>query len=151
MFTSFLFLTYLLYHKKIDLSSTFWKIFIVIFLTIRPGAASTDASRCYQYECDNEKKECDDEKKNLHKPPRKFLLPSLRPHALSRVVRCLWSTNLYTESPSYGHLCVTPVLALRLCGEWPNYLGRLGLSSFPLTLILYHILMHLSRGFWKIF
>lgn len=54
-------------------------------------------------------------------------------------------------SPRLTDTCVSHRLALRVCGEWANYLGRLGLSSFPLTLILYHILSGLSRGIRKFF
>ena len=34
-------------------------------------------------------------------PTLSFVLPSLRPHTLSRVECCLWSTDLYTECSSY--------------------------------------------------
>jgi hypothetical protein len=46
-----------------------------------------------------------------------FVLPSLRPPTLSRVVCCLWSTVLYTECSSYRTTCVPTSTALRVCGE----------------------------------
>ena len=53
-------------------------------------------------------------------------------------------------SPRLTDTCVSHLLALRVCGERANYLGRLGLP-LNLTYILYHTFAVLSRGFWKIF
>ena len=76
---------------------------------------------------------------NLHKPPQKYVIPSLRPPTLSRVACCLWSTDLYSERPSYRHLCVPP---LRLCGsaesDLTNSLGE-GWSDCPVTTILFGV------------
>ena len=67
------------------------------------------------------------------------VLPSLRPPTLSRVVCCLWSTVLYSERPSYRHLCVSP---LRLCGSAESdlftSLGE-GWSDCPVTTILFGV------------
>lgn len=46
------------------------------------------------------------------------IVPSLHPHALSRVVRCLCPTDFYTEWSTYRTLLFTPLMALRHCGEW---------------------------------
>ena len=66
-------------------------------------------------------------------------IPSLRPPTLSRVVCCLWSTVLYSERPSYRHLCVSP---LRLCGSAESdlviSLGEGG-SDCPVTTILFGV------------
>ena len=71
-----------------------------------------------------------------------FISPSLRPPTLSRVVCCLWSTDLYSERPSYRHLCVSP---LRLCGSAESDLTITRRLGFPyLTHILYHFRIHLS-------
>lgn len=88
------------------------------------------------------------------------LVPSLHPHALSRVVRCLCPTYFYTEGSTYRTLLFTPLMALRHCGEWAStsvVRGRrlltngdpCGVCRFPLTFILYHIFVDLSRGFQK--
>ena len=67
------------------------------------------------------------------------ILPSLRPPTLSRVACCLWSTVLYSERPSYRHLCVSP---LRLCGSAESDLiNSLGLVSLAL-----HIYYTIQRG-----
>ena len=50
----------------------------------------------------------------------KFVLPSLHPHSLTRVVSCLCPTDFYTEWSTYRTLLFTPLMALRHCGEWAS-------------------------------
>ena len=99
-----------------------------------------------------------------------IILPSLRPHLLSRVVGCLWSTVIYRvlvlQNNLRSHLlwlCESAESDLITSvgrGETKEDLlhilntvqGRLTTHlRVPLTLILYHNLNDLSRGFSKVF
>ena len=74
----------------------------------------------------------------------------LRPSALSRSVQYLCPTDLYSEGSSYRTTCVHTFTALRLCGEWADYLAlRERGREETLTLNIY-IITHLL-GFVKRF
>ena len=64
-------------------------------------------------------------------------------------MRCLRPTDFYTEGQSYRYLCITPLVALLLCGEWANYLGRLGFPQ-PYIYIIPQTLRFV-KGFLKNF
>ena len=55
--------------------------------------------------------------------PNHIQMTLLRPSALSRSVQYLCPTDLYSEGSSYRTTCVHTCVALRLCGEWADYLA----------------------------
>lgn len=74
----------------------------------------------------------------------------LRPSALSRSVQYLCPTDLYSEGSSYRTTCVHTCMALRLCGEWADYLALRERGREETLALNIYIIPHLL-GFVKRF